>query len=367
MTVRVGRVMGVPVEIHATWVIIFLLLSYFIGFGFLAQIHEDLSALASLAAGAIVALSLFACLIVHEFAHVGVAQRYGIRTRSVSLFLFGGSAELSRDPDTWRQELAVALAGPAASLAMAALFLLASMVLTAESILSTMVFYLAFANALLAAVNLIPSYPLDGGRALKAVIWCLFRNRTKATHLVTIAGQCTGIGAAACGAWLLFHSDTTGLWLLAVGWYLADSAARAWEREQVHTMLEHSCVCEILTDHPTALSPEDCIECLSGDLDCTTTHSHVWPVVDESGPVGILTESSAKRATREARVSEVMARLDQDTIADPEDNAWDVVERVGDLGDNDAVMVAYGKSVFGVVEKRELPALLTTRLHAMAH
>ena len=371
MSIRVGLVMGVPIEIHATWIIALILLSYSIGFGFIAKIHEGISAPNAAGIGGLAALLLFACLMAHEFAHVAVARRYGINTHAVSLFVFGGSARLSRDPDEWRHELAISLAGPGVSLGLAALFLILYLLLDASSILATMVFYMAFANGVLGLANLLPGYPLDGGRALKAVIWRALNNRTKASRVATLAGQCIGLTAAAYGVVMLFGRDPSGIWLLAIGWYLADAAAREWEIEQVRVILEHSSATEIITEHPAALSPNDYISSATDRLDADGAHCHVWPVIDESGPVGILTESRASSVPRgiraEKRISEVMSPIGPDGIAEADENAWDVVERIGELDDNGAMMVAEGNNVVGVVVKRELPRLLTSRLRAMAH
>lgn len=369
MSIRVGRVMGVPIEIHATWIIALILLSYTIGFGFVAKVHDGIGALDAILAGALATILLFACIVGHEIAHVAVARRCGISTGAVSLFVFGGAARINRDPDVWSHELSIALAGPAVSLVLAGLFLIGYLFADAPPVLATITFYLAFANGVLGFANLLPGYPLDGGRALKAVVWRLLRDRTKASRIATIAGQCVGAVAVAYGLVMLFGRDPGGLWLVAIGWYVADSAARAWDQEQVRVILEHSSAAEIVTDHPAALSPDDCVSCATDSL---KPHSHVWPVVDESGPVGILTEARAtsvpRRIRAEKHISEVMAPISPDGIAEAGENAWDLVERVGELDDDASVMVAEGRNILGVVEKRELPRLLTTRLRAtMAH
>jgi Zn-dependent protease len=316
MSIRVGRVLGVPIEIHATWFIALILLSYTIGFGFIAKVHNDIGALDAIMAGALATVLLFACIIGHELAHVAAARRCGINTGAVSLFMFGGAAKLNRDPDVWGQELSIALAGPAVSLALAGLFLIAYLTIDTPPVFATITFYLAFANGVLGLANLLPGYPLDGGRALKAVIWRALRDRTRASRVATIAGQCVGLAAVGYGLVMLLGRDPGGLWLLAIGWYVADSAARAWEQEQVRVLLEHCTAAEIVTDHPAALSLDDCGGC---------------------------------------------------AIAEAGENAWELVERVGELDENASVMIAEGRSIVGVVEKRELPRLLTARLHVMAH
>lgn len=327
MSVRIGRVMGVPIELHAGCIIALIVLSCSIGMGFIGKVHEGMSAPYAILAGGVAAVLLFACLVAHEFAHVIAARRCGIGTGAVSLFLFGGAAHLSRDPDEWRHELGISIAGPLVSLGLAALLLAGYFLTDRLTLTSTLIFYLAFANGVLGVANLLPGYPLDGGRVLKAVLWRVLNSRRAATRVATIMGQCIGLGIAACGVVSLLGRDLGGLWLVGLGWFVADAAARAWEQEQVREVLEHSTAAEIVTDHPTVPYPHHAIR----------------------------------------RVSEIMSSTDDVIIVDRMDNAWDVAERVGELHDNGAAVVVDGRSLIGVVEKRELPGLMTARLRAMAH
>ncbi len=311
MSFRVGRLMGVPVRMKVTWFAAFALLSYLIGRGFVCLAAEGISTLAAIGVGTLIAAALYACLLAHECAHAGVARRHGIKTTDITLSALGGEARLSRDAAGWADELCVAAAGPAVSALLAAGCAVPLLLSENSSLLTMVAFYLAFANGVLAVLNMLPGYPLDGGRAFHALLWRATGDRTRAARIATGAGECIGGLMAAYGAVALVTGDWNGVWFVALGWYIADAAAREWERERVRTMLEHAHAGDVLT---------------AGGRQQTAS----------------------------------------DAIVDADENAWQVVERMGDLDQDGAVAVAETGHVVGMIEKRELPALLTARLRTSA-
>lgn len=307
MSIKVGRVMGVPVQIHLTWFAAFALLSYLIGSGFVSIAEEGISLALAIGVGALIAASLYICLFAHECAHAAAARRCGIRTSAIVLSALGGEARLSRDAGEWADELRIAVAGPAVSAVLALAFAIPLVAFEQYALVTTLAFYLAFANGVLAIMNMLPGYPLDGGRALRAILWRATGNRTSAAKIATGAGECIGGLVAAYGAVLLLTADWNGLWFVGLGWYIADAAAREWERERVRTMLEHAHAGDVLT----------------------------------------------------AGATQAMAA---DNVVDVGENAWQVVERMGELDEDGSVAVSETGTIVGMIEKRELPALLTARL-----
>ncbi len=232
MSFRVAHVSGVPVRVHVSSAITFLLLSYLIGIGFIAQADPSLSTLAALSGGAGAALLLFGSLLLHEYGHVICARRFGIEARSVNLFLLGGEAKLTCGAAGWGQELAVAMAGPAVSVLLTAALAGVTWVLEPGSTASIIMFYLAFANGILAAANLLPAYPLDGGRAMHAVLWAVSHDRLRSAKLTALVGEIFGLAAAAYGAYLLLGGGLDGLWAIAIGWYLFNAALQSRADEE---------------------------------------------------------------------------------------------------------------------------------------
>ncbi len=240
MSFRVAVMSGVPVRVHVSSAITFVVLSYVIGFGFVGHVDASLSPVSALLLGAAAALLLFASLIVHEYGHVLCARRFGVEARSVDLHFLGGEAKLTCDAASWRQEFCIALSGPLASLILALVLGLAVRALEPGSALSIITFYLAFANAVLAAANLVPAYPLDGGRIAHAALWGLLGDRLKSARFTAVLGQGIGLAAAVGGSYLLFTAGIDGVLLVALGWYLYNTAAQSRADEEGYVRLRQS-------------------------------------------------------------------------------------------------------------------------------
>jgi len=228
-SIRLGTMHGVPVGLHWSTVVILFLLTQGLAAGLLPGAAGGYTTAAYwLAATGLAGLFLIT-LLAHEYAHARTAQHYGIRVRSITLWLLGGVSELDGDPPHPHVELAIALAGPAASLASAGFFLLAagSAGLLSAGLLQVGLSWLAVVNLALAVFNLLPGAPLDGGRALAAILWRVRGDRAAARQAAARTGVALGVVLAGAGLVLALATGTfDGLWLVLLGWYLA-GAARA--------------------------------------------------------------------------------------------------------------------------------------------
>jgi len=219
-SIRLGAVHGVPVGLHWSTVVILFLLTPGLAAGLLPAAADGYTTAAYwLAATGFAGLFLTA-LLAHEYAHARTAQHYGIRVRSITLWLLGGVSELDGDPPHPRADLAVALAGPAASLASAGVFLLAAgpAGLLGADLLQVGLSWLAVVNLALAAFNLLPGAPLDGGRALAAILWRVRGDRAVARLAAARTGVALGVVLAGTGLVLALATGTfDGLWLVLLG------------------------------------------------------------------------------------------------------------------------------------------------------
>ena len=234
---RIARVAGIPVYLHASWLILFGLIAWSLATGFFPAQEPDRPALAYWIQGLVASLLLFASILLHELGHALVAQRNGLKTESVTLFVFGGLAQLSKDPEDGRVELRMALAGPLVSLALAGLFtLLAAMPLLGRSA-SSVASYLGLINLVLALFNLVPAFPLDGGRILRGLLWNKL-GKVRATRAAAKAGSLFALALIATGVLGLLQGATAaGIWYIAIGWFLKEAAGGAYQRARLDESL----------------------------------------------------------------------------------------------------------------------------------
>lgn len=245
---RLFMLFGIEIRLDWSVLIIFTLIVYSLGAGLFPQWHPDWAPatawLTALAAGVI----FFASLLAHELAHSLMARRYGIRVPRITLFLFGGMAEIEEDARTPREEFAIAIVGPITSAVIGVMFsslaalamgeqALAGLAEDPEAVMSTLSpavtasLWLGSVNMLLAVFNLIPGFPMDGGRVFRAAVWWATGDALRATRLASEAGRLVGWGIIALGIWnVLALGNLGGLWLVFIGWFLTYLARSSYQQ-----------------------------------------------------------------------------------------------------------------------------------------
>jgi Zn-dependent protease len=230
---RVARIAGIDIEIHPSWLLILAFVSWSLSDSFFPSQYETWSTAAYWIAGVSSAVLLFVTVLIHEMAHALVARRRGLPVPRITLFIFGGMSHMSRQPATAGEEFQIAAAGPATSLVIAALTAGLGLALRetsekAEAIL----FYLAFVNLALGIFNILPGFPLDGGRVLRSIAWKRTGSFRKATRVASSVGEFFGYGLIIAGFFVLLAGGLLdGLWLAFIGWFLH---ARSGDRERLH-------------------------------------------------------------------------------------------------------------------------------------
>ncbi|MFN2184055.1 MAG: site-2 protease family protein, partial [Anaerolineae bacterium] len=226
-SIGLGRIIGIPIRLHASWFLIALLITWSLAVGYFPQANPGWSSLTYWLVSASAALLFFASVLLHELGHSVLALREGVPVKSITLFIFGGVAEIGREPPTAGAEFRIAIAGPLTSLGLAAIFGGLGALLADYATVAAPLAYLGWINLLLAAFNMIPGFPLDGGRVLRAILWQLNGSLVTSTRWASRAGQAISFGFIGLGALQFFAGAfTNGLWLAFIGWYL-NGAARA--------------------------------------------------------------------------------------------------------------------------------------------
>ena len=231
-SLRLGRILGIPVEINASWLVVFLLLTFVLAQEFGEANLDWPVARRWLVAIAMVVL-FFMSVLAHELSHSVLARHKGIPVQGITLFIFGGVSRLSREPNRPLTEFSVAVVGPITSLLLAGIFGGVWYLLDAsDSTLGVVLFLLAWANLTLGAFNILPGYPLDGGRVLRAAIWGLTGNRRRGTYVATRAGQAIGGLTVILGVVMgVFGSALDGVWIILVGGFLFSVATASYRQE----------------------------------------------------------------------------------------------------------------------------------------
>lgn len=361
---RVGRIRGIELRIDISWAIIAVLVSYSLYLWFL-RTYEGMDEAYALVLAVALAILFFGSVLFHEFAHAFVAQSRGIPVRSITLFLFGGATAAKVEARGPGAEFLIAVVGPLSSLVLSGVF--AVLGIWGDAFLPEEIAgafgYLAVINLALAIFNLVPGFPLDGGRVLRAIIWGATGSLSKATRIASIAGQGFGYLLVAAGLFFIFNGVlATGIWFGAIGWFLAQAARMGYEQLQIRRMLEdveaEDVMASTVSSIPAGLALQEAVD------DYFMRHDHsAFPVVEDGATVGLLSLRRVKQVPREewatTRVREAMGRLDERCTVSPSTSMADVVERLE--GENRRVVVVSNGDVVGIISPSDVARWLQRR------
>jgi Zn-dependent protease/predicted transcriptional regulator len=355
---RVARIAGIEVRVDSSWVVIALLITYSM-YQQVSRVYQDISAGEAVWIGVLATVLFFGSVLVHELAHALVAQARGIRVQDITLFLFGGATRARVDSRGPGDEFLIALVGPLTSGLLAGLFgLAASLGRDALSRpLAGTLGYLAWTNLLLAGFNLVPGFPLDGGRLLRAAIWKATGSLGRATRVASLSGQAVGWLLVAAGVgWLLAGDLAGGIWFAFIGWFLVQAARSSYQELQLQQLLAGVEAEEVMAGDLVRIPPELSLQQAVDDYFMRYDHSG-FPVQEQGRTIGLLTLRGVRRVPRDQwpthRVRDHMVPLGDQVVVAP-DARMDGV--VGKLQDSEAnrVLVAQDGEVVGIITPTDL-------------
>ena len=354
---RVGRVAGIEVRVDSSWVVIALLITY--SMYLQASQLYDISGGEAVGIGVGATVLFFGSVLVHELAHALVAQARGIRVQDITLFLFGGATRARVDSRGPGDEFLIALVGPLTSGLLAALFgIVAGLgrdVLSAP--LAGTLGYLAWTNLILAAFNLVPGFPLDGGRLLRAAIWKTTGSLGRATRVASMAGQVVGWLLVGAGVASLLAGDLAGgIWFAFIGWFLVQAARSSYQELQLQQLLRGVEAEEVMAADLVRIPPELSLQEAVDDYFMRYDHG-AFPVQDRGRTIGLLTLRGVRRVPREQwptrRVRDHMVHLGDQVVVAPDARMDDVVGKLQD-GQANRVLVAEDGQVVGIITPSDL-------------
>jgi Zn-dependent protease len=377
--VRLGRIAGI--EIVADWslLVIFFLIAFSLAAGVFPSWHPDWGPGLAWATALGAAVLFFASLLAHELSHALVGRLGGMQVRRITLFMFGGMAHLESEPRSWRSELVMAAVGPLTSLVLGLVFLwLAGLaagpveldpenpreMLAALSPLATLLFWLGPVNLLLAAFNLVPGFPLDGGRVLRAALWGATGNLRKATRWASFGGQLFAWVLVATGVLMLFGFTVPllggglvgGLWLMFIGWFLNNAALASYRQLLVRETLEDVPVARIMQTQLDRVDPALSVQRLV-DEHVMASGQRVLPVERDGRFLGIVSlsdlQKSERRAWERMTVQEIMTPVSRLACVGPREDAGEALAQLASRGVNQLPVLEGGKLV-GLLRREDV-------------
>jgi len=360
---RLGRIFGIPIYLHASWFIIFVLITLSLSVYF-AHLNPHWTRAQHWTVGIATSLLFFGSVLFHELAHSVVALRYRIPVMSITLFVFGGIARIGREPSSAKQEFNIAVAGPISSYLLAVGFYALARALVGVEMLVALATWLAQINFLLATFNLIPGFPLDGGRILRSVVWAWKRDYARATRVAARGGQIFAYLLIFIGIWQALGGNFVGgLWLAFIGWFLLTAAQESYAQVAMRRMLEGLRAADIMSPEVPTISRDLSLEDFVRELFRTGRRCHL--VVSDGHLVGMMDVHQLNRIPREewATTSVQTAMLPPGKIhwVRPEQPLLSILERM-QSEDVNQMPVVDGERIIGVVSRDSILRVLQNRM-----
>jgi Zn-dependent protease/predicted transcriptional regulator len=362
---QLGRIFGIPIYLHPSWFLIFLLITVSLRTQFTSA-HPHWSAVQHWTLGIITSVLFFASVVFHELSHSIVALHYKLKVSSITLFIFGGLSRIERDPPNAKQEFTIAIVGPLSSLFLAGCFWLIWRFVHGSEMVTSAALWLAEINAALAAFNLVPGFPLDGGRVLRGIAWGITGNFMRATQIASTAGRFFAYLLIAYGAWQALEGNWVGgLWMAFIGWFLLEAARESYAQVAIRDTLGDVRAEDIMArDIPTVTRDMSVDEYVHEVLK-TGRRCHI--VTGAGAPVGLITLHSARSVPRDewstTSIQAVMVPMDKVLRAAPEEPALRVLERM-QTEDINQMPIVDDQHIVGMIGRDAILRVLQTRLQA---
>lgn len=308
-SLHIGKIFGISIDINYSWLILLVLLTFSLAVGWFQLMYRDWPSVVYWIVALIAALLLFVSVLVHELAHSFVAKARGVPVSSITLFVFGGVSNIEQEPPNAKTEFLITVVGPLTSFVIAAVsWLLALAVRPFNVYLDAILFYLAVANLLLGIFNLIPGFPLDGGRVLRSIIWGVTGSLQTATTWATRVGQAVAYLFIIWGIFQLFTGNFLGgIWIAFIGWFLLSAAQAANSQVQLQYLLKGVTVADVMNRSPQTVPGDITVEQFVEDY--ALSRGIRTALVTEDGQLqGLVTLADLSRVPRDTWGQELVER-----------------------------------------------------------
>ena len=362
---RIFNLMGIPVYINYTWVIIFALVAWSLARYYYPYHFKSGTETQFWVMGIVSSLLLFLCVLLHEFSHSITARRMGIKVTHITLFIFGGVSNMPEEPDSPRKDMIISAAGPIMSAVLCVICYILSKIVPLGTIAQPILTYLAFVNGALAIFNLLPGFPLDGGRILRDAVWIKTSDLPRAANAASNVGKAVGMGLILLGILSIFQRNLVGgIWFIFIGIFLRSAAEQGLRQTSFQSRLTGIRVSEIMTPNPVSVSPDIPITSLVEDY-FYHYHHVAYPVVDKGELVGLIDLKRIKTLPKEDRgrldVSHLMLDLSPELTVDANDQVTAVLARL-EASPHGRLLVMRNGKLEGIIARRDIMDLLRIRM-----
>ena len=329
----VGHLFGIDIRIDSSWVIIFAFVTWMLAGYYFPSQYANWPLWQYLLIGAMTSLLFFASVLIHELAHSLVALKQGEEVRSITLFILGGVAEIKDEPRKPSREFYMALVGPLSSLGIALVFLaLWYWLRTISQPLAALCRYLALINLILGIFNLIPGFPMDGGRILRAVVWKITGNLRRATRVASVTGQAVAFLMIVFGMWQILRGFFfNGMWIALIGWFIHSAATRGYQQVLMKDMLKDLRAKDLMNRDFETVSTNLSVQELVEDY-VLKKKERAFLVSDAGDLQGIVCLEDIKTVAPErrasTRVKDIMTPREKLDTVSPDDNGNEVLSKL---------------------------------------
>jgi Zn-dependent protease len=293
----IGRIFGIPIFIDSSWFIIFAIITWSLGVQFTQQ-HPQWTPVQHWSVGAATSFLFFASILFHELSHSVVAHFYKIRVDSITLFVFGGVARITKEAPAALQEFNIAVAGPLSSLFLSGLFYLLTLRFPYGTMVGALATWLWEINLTLALFNLLPGFPLDGGRIFRSIVWGITKNYNRATKIAGASGKLIAYGMIIFGAWAAFSSRQWGpLWYAFIGWFLLNAARESVAQVTIRETLAGLRAADVMSQEIPTVARDISLEEYSHEVLRTGRRCHL--VITGERLVGMMNVHTLNTVPRE--------------------------------------------------------------------
>lgn len=366
--IKLFKLFGFEVSIDISWLIVASLIVWSLAAGVFPYYYPRMAPAAYWWMGIAGAVGLFLSIVVHEMMHSLVARRYGLQMKGITLFIFGGVAEMSQEPRSAKAEFSMAVSGPMTSFGVGLachLLFLAGLRLGWPLAVTGVLAYLRWINVILAIFNLVPAFPLDGGRVFRAALWAWSGNFRKASRIASQFGSAFGIVLSLLGVLFIFTGAfISGIWWILIGMFLRNAAQMSYQRVLIQRALEGEQVKRFMQQEPVTAPASLTIDRLVDDY-FYRYHFNMFPVVQDGGQLmGCVRTQDLKDMPREEwsrhTVREVSRACAGDTIT-PETDAVKALSLMNSTG-NSKLLVVKGEKLVGILTLKDLLGFLSLKL-----